>query len=845
MRKKIYQILFITIFILLYFSYISYFYATPNNYSIFSVSLIGFALLIISFFLFTNLNYNKGNEIVFQFRSLSENSIKFIFMIFMSIAIFISPISSPKAIILWEKVSLLNYIRAFIFLIGAAFLPGANLYYLIFPEKNLHEKFNVEPFLLKAALYPLISFAVLGITVLVLDQIGVNREFFDLFLYMTIIMLGFLDFTIQIIRKDNIKNLTEKIDLSKYTLIILLISLGVLFISLAVHLGTLYLIPGDAWLGNTATYFVGNSKVSPLDRGSQFVYYPIFWGYILTGLSALSGLPYINTNALLAPFCYIFVISIYLLMKSILLELKEIYSVLSTILMSMFSGFSYYFINLEKASVSTLVYLCEFAFFYKTYAYYLFFIALSLFIISTKTSHDVNNYKLKNFYLKELRPIILVSFFLVISFMVYMIPLQVGIIFIIIYCIFSDNKKQNLKILSLFLLLILIFFISLDILIGFYLSSSIFYMVKAFTQIELLGQIPNFIPINILIYGAFSVIFFLSLIFQLINAKYFEEGHQIFLTSRINYTKVFKIFYILFTCLLIVEITIFLLEESSNNTNLINKFIIFFYLSKIFSGFGLIGILAVYLSHYSFNKNKRIFAILISWIIVILLVASALIFFRWIESSSLFLNDIDEIKIFRMEHWFGRNSIYSIIPFSALSSIGIIDFSIYIKNHRKFKTTLTKKSIQNFLKFSSFSLLIYLSLTGTVITVSEISKKENRIHDDEIQIIGWMSENLPIDSKILLYDFDYILQLGIKSTFSPYIYYIDKIFKSDYNYTELINEIEELRENKIKYLLLSKDYLEESSEEVLFVKYYLKPNFYNESLHETGDYKLYYAPYFD
>ncbi len=108
MRKKRYQILFITIFIFLYFSYISYFYVTPNNYNISSVLLIGFALVIISFFLFTNLNYNHGNEIIFQFRSLSENSIKFIFMIFMSIAIFISPISIPKAIILWEKVNLLN-----------------------------------------------------------------------------------------------------------------------------------------------------------------------------------------------------------------------------------------------------------------------------------------------------------------------------------------------------------------------------------------------------------------------------------------------------------------------------------------------------------------------------------------------------------------------------------------------------------------------------------------------------------------------------------------------------------------------------------------------------------------
>ena len=83
------------------------------------------------------------------------------------------------------------------------------------------------------------------------------------------------------------------------------------------------------------------------------------------------------------------------------------------------------------------------------------------------------------------------------------------------------------------------------------------------------------------------------------------------------------------------------------------------------------------------------------------------------------------------------------------------------------------------------------------------------------------------------------------STFSYVIVYIEDIFKSDFNYTELINEIDYLKENDIKYLLISEDFLSESSDDAYFVRSYLKPYFYNETKYESDNYRILYAPYFD
>jgi hypothetical protein len=198
-----------------------------------------------------------------------------------------------------------------------------------------------------------------------------------------------------------------------------------------------------------------------------------------------------------------------------------------------------------------------------------------------------------------------------------------------------------------------------------------------------------------------------------------------------------------------------------------------------------------------------------------------------------------------MSHWFSRNWLYAIISLCALSSIGLIEASKRLKYNIKIKGIFERRLYKDILKNASVSILIYLSFSSIVITGIESGNTDNKIKNEEVQVIGWISENVPIDSKFLLYEYDYPIRLGIMTSNSYDIYYIDDIFPSDYNYTELINEIEFLMENEIEYLIVREDYLSETNDEVFFVNTYLIPHFYNDSLYESDNYELYYAPYFD
>jgi len=229
-KKHLLKLLFPISFLFLYFLYIFYFYVFPNDYNFSFIIIIGFTLIISSVFIFIFYNHRK-NGCNLKFTLLSENSFKILFIILMSISLLITPITSPNFIILWNKVSLLNYFRAIIFLIGTAFLPGANIYNLFLRKQKIYEKFKIEPLLLKITLYPLLSFSFIGLLVLILDCFGLIREFFVLFLFLAILFLFFSDLLLQIYQKEMKNSVLVKVRISFYSLIILILSFGFLLIS--------------------------------------------------------------------------------------------------------------------------------------------------------------------------------------------------------------------------------------------------------------------------------------------------------------------------------------------------------------------------------------------------------------------------------------------------------------------------------------------------------------------------------------------------------------------------------------------------------------------------------------
>ena len=197
-KKITFTIVFITCFIILYFSFLNSSLFFPSEQSPPIILLIGFALLIIGvFYFFLNLSKSKINENLFNFKSPNENTIITILIVLMCGTYFIPPITFSEMIIAWEHVPVLNYVRGIIFLIGIAFVPGSCIFNLIFPKSTLHEKFSIEPFFIKIVIYPIISFAVLGTITLIFDKLGFVREIFSFALFLTILALYFLNIIIQ------------------------------------------------------------------------------------------------------------------------------------------------------------------------------------------------------------------------------------------------------------------------------------------------------------------------------------------------------------------------------------------------------------------------------------------------------------------------------------------------------------------------------------------------------------------------------------------------------------------------------------------------------------------------
>jgi len=821
------------------------FYIIPNNYNISVVLLIGFAVVILGFYLFINLNHSKKNSYLFQIKICSENLIKILLILIMSITLLIPPISKSKAIIIWDDVGILNYLRAISFLIGCSFLPGGNLYNIFFHKDNLHEQLKVEPFFLKITVYPLLSFSFIGISVLILDQIGIFRDLFAIFLFIFILGLFILDLIIQQIRDNKIEIKSKSIGISRYTFIILIISLGVLLISLGIHFGIHYLIPGDAWVGLAPANYIGTSNSSPIEWGRTWSYYPIFWSYISFGLSVMCGLPFVNTNALLAPFSYLYVTSLYLMVKIILSNYKEKYAVLSTILITISSNLFYSFMTGDygHGGTSDINFVCEFYFIYKSYSYLLFLNALTFFVIITKIqqSKEINDNYLKNLKIKLS---FLVAFFLVISYMLYLIPILIGIIFIFLYCLFSEKKKQDFKIFSNLTVYITLLFFSFDVLMEFYLSSSLYYILPWFVNIPIISQVFNVIPSYILIYSLLGIMVMMSILIQRIFSKDIYKKNKNIFEFKINSKMLFRYCLITFLVLFIIEMINITLEILLDDFSLINKIIFFYYLDNIFLRLGFIGLLSVLLSYFTFKMDRKLFQRLFSWIFVLTSLASILIAFYSLQNLTLTLNAIDKRDRLFMIFWFKRVWTYSIFPLGILAAIGLFRITKLILNHPKYQKIFKSNNRKLIIKLSSFSLLVFLAYSNLIFIGIWSGNINNRPKDEEIELLNWMSKNVPPDSKILM-EKDYVLRVGIFSMVNGRYYFIEDYFDRDNNITENIEVIEDLKDEDMEYMLISEDFLYGSSNRSKFIRHYLRPNFYNETEHETNHYRLYYAPYFD
>lgn len=780
---------FILIFIPSYFFFLIIFYILPRNYEIPIVLLIGFAVIIIEFFLFYHKRYNRIGGEVFKFKIFSENSFKFFIVIMMSITFFIPPADSFKTIIDWDQIEIANYFRAIIFLIGGGFLPGACLYNLFFSNNSLPKRLKIEPFFLKMTIYPILSFTFLGFFTLLIDKSGLEREYFSIVLFLAFILLFFSDLVKQKYKEKKILILKKtEISITKNTVIILIIAVGIIIISLGMQLSLQYLKVGDSWSGISSAKYVG-TETSPIDKHYT---YAIYWGYISFALSVLSGIPYININVLLCFFTFLSVFSIYLFMKSILRSFHNKYSVLSTIFVLTFSAFFYFFnenigvINFEWKSIPLMTYNLILQFTYKTFSFIVFIFAMTIFINICNNISNTNKSFRYLYKSGKFKIFALCAFFLIQSYILYYYSLIVAIPLLLLYSIFSYNNKQSLRYFLFLMYILFIFFIIFDIMMNFLLTNIPLSFASTFlgSTFYLTWRGIEFASfIGIIVWSVIGGILFLStMIYYLYNKFAPQKRKTQQKTTQNKRSKPLILFYIFFTFILICTIVILLSDilffiinlNYVRETSFLN-----FYIKEVILKIGFVGISGLYLSYFCYKKNRKLFHFLTSWFIFFIVIASLPIFIMW--AQFLDFQRIPTDVYSNMMYLFNRLWFYSIFPLSILSSIGLLNLKYKIKKKRltkfkkiknnsetkfekiklklklKIKPRIAQKIKPIFKKKRNLVLskkipayiIIFFSFTNLII-VGMWGANIDNIDDSEANVIGWVSENIPANSNILV-----------------------------------------------------------------------------------------------
>ena len=753
---KKYQIIsittFIISFIILYYLFLLFFYVIPQGYDFPIIVMIGFALIIIGFFYFFIKLIDSDNKIyTFHYKGISETSLKVILIILMLITFFIPPITFSEIIIDWNQISFLNYLRGIIYIIGCAFIPGSCIFNILFPKSSLHEKFNIEPFFIKIVFYPLISFTFLGSTTLILDQIGLSRGNFSIVLLIIIIVLFFLDLLFQKHYGKRVRFTNEcEMKISKFTIFILFITLSIIIISFGIQLRVNYILTIDHYRSINYSNFIGLQETHPYDK---FYTYAIHWSYISFGLASLTSIPVVNINVMLFPFIYLFMSSLYLFLKVFLKDIKEKYAVLATLLAITFSSlFDIFHSYRPRERISHFALNSILNFQYKGFALILLIASMVLFmsLIKHQKSQEVNEYLKREAILIT----ILSAFLLLQSIMIYFLPSIPAISLILILIIFAKKKDVVIKYYLLFMILLISFFIFFDTITNFFFSFRIVLALNGFFNLNLFFQ---GLPFSFMILFNAILVYSLLIGFLIINlfiCTFYKKNYfkKVKITKKfsLNSKYIFLAILIIFTELLILDIIFNFF--GTLHESLYSAFI----LHLLFLNIGFVGISGMYLSYYSYKKNRQIFYISLIWFIFLFSLSLIVLFIKWFQYPSLGPHKLDYWDYVMLIYWFTRIWYYSIIPISIFCSIGLIKLMKYLSSKflkKRFKKFLTLQS-----KLLIVAIFVISALSNTIIAGISHYNSGYRINDEEAQVIGWISKNTPQKSKILV-DRGFLYQL--------------------------------------------------------------------------------------
>jgi len=741
-NKKFFIPTFIITFIILYFLFLINVILSPFNYEVPILSMIGFALFIIGvFYFFINMKRFEYTGISLNLRIINEDLINFILIILMVITFFIPPVPNSEMIIEWSRISLLNLFRAIVFLIGCSITLGSCIFKIVFPNNTIHQRFGVDPILVKLVFYPLISFGVLGSLTLIFDQLGLQRSYFSIMLFLFILISYSLSLTLQIYRKKKIFLNNTKVILSRSSLLILFLAISIIIITINIHLNAKYLYDSDFYRIMNFSDFVGRQDTQ---LGDYFYSYSTYWGYITYSISTLSGIPAVNISVMLFPFIYLSIASLYLLLRSLLIDFKKIYAILSAIFAVTFS-YLFYFINpqIEEDFISLFTYDAFFVFRYKSFAIILFTVSIALFLILIKKRNDIYDMNLKQ-KIENLLLIVLAAFFLIQSLMIYYLPVIPALLLILILLVFNSRDFHFLKTYLIFISFLTIFFIFFDILakniFSWAILSRFFYFLNESMYLSDLNFETRLFINSCLCYSLLIGFLFLNFLFYKIRLKFSSSVVRKKKKFRTNAKFNFFLISLIFLGFLILEIILNLIRTIRGLSNFTFILHVFFY------NLGFIGIFGIFMMYFCYKKRRKLFYILFSWLLLLMGVSFSLIFYYYVKHSFINLYTTPKYDFFLITYWFNRIWHYTIIPLSIFASIGLIKIINYY-NSRNFKNPY--KVLKSFPTLILISIIVFFSFSNTIIAGVKLYNYEGILNDEEAHIINWVSQNTPRDSKFL------------------------------------------------------------------------------------------------
>ncbi|MBN1801152.1 MAG: hypothetical protein JW891_06565, partial [Candidatus Lokiarchaeota archaeon] len=665
--------------------------------------------------------------------------------------------------------------------------------------------------------------------------------------------------------------------------------------------------------------------------------YPFFWGYISYGLSALSGLPLVNTNTLLVPYYLLYISSTFLLIKILLENYNKKIVLLSTIFTIILQGYQF-----------------ESFYLYKLFSFSILNLCLFLFIAILKEKNLDDMLSLERGATPSERSFLtsyfLIGFLLMISFLIYVFPLFVALAFILVYALVAgaERRPDYLKALTRILASAFVFYLLFDIVTELHVSEMILSQFGRFFQMSEIFKIVEILHFENIIYILFIFVIFLLLLIEKLFLKISRRPLQfkfktksslklkrtylivisvlmlifvidlvyrmvffinlynqilpyqisqqydacfLFITSvlfiiilalfflsfntRKSNMRFFKIYFIMLLSIIFLYILCIIYYFNSfisrfvNFNSLDNKEIVFilsrlsvficpfssFFTSYFISFnlsplninfyvliidimifcFNVIGFGSIFLSYYVVKRDKKLFKILISWIIIIFILLSSYILYEWSTNYSSGLSEISGDSYMNIYYWIWRLLGYISFPLGIFASIGIFELSKYFKK----KKIKRYKEVKYCMSYFVLSIVLISFLSQPIVLYNDHARYKE-MNDQDIRLLRWISENIPDDTRVILDDFKFKYFLSFRSlTYCGSVIGTDKVFKKGgYSQAEFEAQVNFFIVNNYHYLVVSS---------VFFNNYYniscFINRFYNQSLYQDGDMEIFFASF--